>query len=79
MSDVHGSHSGGGHSTCPSGIPVELALLSILAAFAVAFGVLYRALTIITGRRKRSTGEGDEGAPVGSVFQFADLLWLGEF
>ena len=50
---MYGSHSGGGHSSCPAGVPVEFALLSILAAFGVAFGVLYIALTIATGRRKK--------------------------
>ena len=70
MSDVHGSHSGGGHSTCPSGIPVELALLSILAAFGVAFGVLYRALTLVTG--KRSAGYLVFDSPL------ADLFWSGK-
>jgi hypothetical protein len=28
--DSYGSHSGGGYDHCPEGIPVELALLSIL-------------------------------------------------
>ena len=88
-SDVmYGSHSGGGHSSCPAGVPVEFALLSILAAFGVAFGVLYQALTIITGRRKKRNAvepEGEEDAEtepepeVGFVFRFADFLWLGEF
>ena len=82
--DAYGSYSGGGHSSCPEGIPVELALLSILAAFGVAFGVLYMALTVKTGRRrKRSvTGEEVEGAEegyVGMAFQFADLFWFGKF
>ena len=85
---MYGSHSGGGHSSCPAGVPVEFALLSILAAFGVAFGVLYQALTIITGRRRKrnavdSEEEGDaEREPeseVGFVFRFADFLWLGEF
>ena len=85
-SDVmYGSHSGGGHSSCPAGVPVEFALLSILAAFGVAFGVLYQALTIITGRRrKRDAGESEEAETVpepevGFAFRFADFLWLGEF
>ena len=38
---------------CPEGIPVEFGLLSILAAFGVAFGVLYIALTMQIGRRKK--------------------------
>ena len=83
--DAYGAASGGGHSSCPEGIPVELALLSILAAFGVAFGVLYMALTVVTGgRKKRSvTGEeadeaGDEEGGVGMAFQFADLFWFGK-
>ena len=62
--DLFGAASGsglGGHY-CPEGVPVELGLLSILAAFGVAFGVLYMALTLTTaGRRKRSS-EGFEPA-----------------
>ena len=86
---MYGSHSSGGHSSCPAGVPVEFALLSILAAFGVAFGVLYQALTIITGRRRKRNAEGlleeEEDAniepepEVGFVFRFADFLWLGEF
>ena len=52
---VAASGGGYGHTECPQGIPVEFALLSILAAFGVAFGVLYMALTLTTAaRRKRS-------------------------
>ena len=86
-SDVYGSHSGGGHQSCPEGIPVELALLSILAAFGVAFGILFMAVTVQAGRRRKrdlpegSTSEGEEEADegVGWAFQFADLFWFGEF
>ena len=55
-----GAASGSGHSGhgCPEGIPVEIGLLSILAAFGVAFGVLYMALTLTTAaRRKRSSDD----------------------
>ena len=43
---------------CPQGIPIEFALLSILAAFGAAFGILYVALTQQTmgRRRRRSAG-----------------------
>ena len=34
-------------------MPVEFGLLSILAAFGVSFGILYMALTIILGGRRR--------------------------
>ena len=79
------SGSGGyGHQSCPAGVPVELALLSILAAFGVAFGVLYMALTQITGkRRRRSVDLGENLTPVKTevdfIFKFADLLLFGEF
>ena len=72
------------HQSCPAGVPVELALLSILAAFGVAFGVLYTALTQITGRRrKRSVDLVEKVTPVKTeedpIFKFADLLLFGEF
>ena len=80
---VAASGGGYGHTECPQGIPVEFALLSILAAFGVAFGVLFMALTQQTmGRRRRSTdGEGDDGeGVVGDLaFKFGDILWAGEF
>ena len=65
LNDLEAAASGGGHY-CPEGIPVELGLLSILAAFGVAFGILYRALTVATGRRKRSV-VGEEACGGGSV------------
>ena len=58
LGGLFGAASGDGHY-CPEGIPVELGLLSILAAFGVAFGVLYMALTIATGRRKKRSLEGN--------------------
>ena len=83
-----GAASGSGHSGhgCPEGIPVEIGLLSILAAFGVAFGVLYMALTQITGRRRRrsvdfSTDEKDTAVKteVDPIFKFADILLFGEY
>ena len=62
---LFGAASGLGHY-CPEGIPVELGLLSILAAFGVAFGVLYIALTIATGRRKKRSLEPDDSVVWGS-------------
>ena len=60
--DLLGAASGsgfGGHY-CPEGVPVELGLLSILAAFGVAFGVLYIALTLTTAGRRKKRSEEDE-------------------
>lgn len=62
---------------CPEGIPAEFALLSILAAFGVAFGVLYRALTLTTGsKRRRRNIEANF-----DIFMFSDILgdltWAG--
>ena len=63
-------HRSGYGGSCPEGIPVEFGLLSILAAFGVAFGVLYMALTIITGKRKkRSLEDEEEGACEASSIQ----------
>ena len=73
------------------GVPIEIALLTILAAFGVAFGVLYRALTLITGRRRRKRSllgqndgqaeqeeeeEADQG--VGGLFILQDFIWHGK-
>ena len=51
QADLYGAASSGYGSYCPEGIPVEQAIFAILAAFGVAFGVLYRAITM--GRRRR--------------------------
>jgi len=70
-SDMLGAASSGyGH--CPEGIPVEFALLSILAAFGVAFGILYRTLTLTTaGRKKREFGSFVFSSILG------DIAWAG--
>ena len=65
--------SGYGH--CPEGIPVEFALLSILAAFGAAFGFLYRGLTLKTaGRRKREFGTFTFSS---FMEETADYFWAG--
>ena len=71
--DLYGAASGGyGH--CPEGVPVEFALLSLLAAFGVAFGILYRALTLTTGGRKKRNSSNF------LIFHtaLADLFWSGK-
>ena len=50
--DLAGALSGYGGG-CPDGVPVEFGLLTILAAFGASFGILYRALTLTLGGRKR--------------------------
>jgi hypothetical protein len=75
--DLYAAASGyGGY--CPQGIPVELALCLLLGAFAITFGILYRAVTKITGGRRRKRRFLDAR----SVLQdyqdrFADFLWWG--
>uniref|UniRef100_A0A0K2TXH4 Uncharacterized protein n=1 Tax=Lepeophtheirus salmonis TaxID=72036 RepID=A0A0K2TXH4_LEPSM len=44
--------SGYEESYCPEGVPIETAVFAILGAFAVAFGILFRTVTQITGRRR---------------------------
>ena len=65
---------------CPEGIPAEFALLSILAAFGVAFGVLYRALTLTTGMKRKRKRRDDAGSEF-DIFMFGDILgdlsWAG--
>ena len=63
-------------SFCPDGVPLEFALLSLLAAFGAAFGILYVALTQAQGRRRRSGGT-SQGSFLLFNTEFADLLWTG--
>ena len=89
----YGSHSSyGGHSSyeshgkseyyCPEGIPVETALFAVLAAAGLSFGVLFMAITMITGmkRRKRGTpsleSENGYALPIYSEM-FSQVLWEG--
>lgn len=75
--DLYAAASGyGGY--CPEGIPVELALCLLLGGFALAFGILYRAVTKITGGRRRKK----RFLTVRSVLEeyqerLADFLWWG--
>ena len=84
LSDSLGAMSGYGHKIiyCPEGIPVELAIFSILAAFAVSFGILFRAASLAGRRRKKRFTSPDED------FQTwyedlkqaaADLAWFGRW
>ena len=58
-------------SFCPDGLPLEFALLTLLAAFGVAFGVLYTALTLTTMGR----GFDDDDSPLES--HLFDFVWSG--
>ena len=64
------------------GIPIELALLSILAAFGAAFGVLYVALTQQTMGRRRRRRSGsevhEEEERVAVSVKLADIFMFGE-
>ena len=61
--------SGGG---CEQGVPTELALLSILAAFGISFGILYMAATTNMARRRK------RGSDLSFGDMFSDVLWKGE-
>ena len=82
QADLTGTASGYGDYYCPEGIPIETALLCLLGAFGLAFGALFRAITLKTGgrRRKRSTGEFTTESTESSlsiIFMASDLLWSG--
>jgi len=83
QADLQGAFSSGG-GYCPEGIPVETAIFAALAAFGVAFGILYRAVTVTTGGRKKRDASGND-KPVSLMDEIgdhvADLLWwaLEEF
>ena len=78
QADLAGAFSSGG-GYCPEGIPVETAIFGILAAFGVAFGVLYRAVTVITaGRKKREAGAEPENVWDEIANHIADMFWWGK-
>ena len=73
--DLSAAASGYG-SYCPEGIPVETAIFGILGAFGVAFGILYRAVTIKTGGRRKRSATADE--QVSPQTRLADFVWYGK-
>ena len=77
QADLQGAFSSGG-GYCPEGIPVETAIFAALAAFGVAFGILYRAVTIATGRRRKRDISGND-EPISFMDEIgdhvADLYW----
>ena len=82
QADLSGTASGYGDYYCPEGIPIETALFCLLGAFGLAFGALFRAITLITGgrRRKRSTGEFTTKSTENNlsiIYLANDLLWSG--
>ncbi len=78
--DVVGAYSGYGSDHvvyCEEGIPIKQALFALLAAFAASFGFLYRAITQITGgRKKRALGDDSTWAER-AFMVLADMAWLG--
>ena len=82
QADLAGTASGYGDYYCPEGIPVETALFCLLGAFGLAFGILFRAITLKTGgrRKRRSTGESTPHNSPNSFsffYQLNDLAWSG--
>ena len=94
----YGGHSGfEGHSSysskighekseyyCPEGIPAETAIFATLAAAGLSFGVLFMAITMITGMERRKRGappyeyEDNNALPVYSKM-FSQILWEGMY
>ena len=88
----YGSHSSysskSGHAKseyyCPEGIPAETAIFATLAAAGLSFGVLFMAITMITGMERRKRGapsyayEDNNPLPVYSKM-FSQILWEGMY
>ena len=84
--DLDAAASGyGGHSYCPEGIPIETALFAVLGAAALSFGILFMAITMITGgkRKRREVDHMTQNAPADSSSSlhyshlFSDLIYQG--
>ena len=77
--DSYGSSGYGAHSYCPEGIPVETALFAITGAAALAFGILFMAITMITmmGRRRRRETSNENESPVSFSGVLSDLIYQG--
>ena len=79
QADLQGAFSSGG-GYCPDGIPVETAIFAALAAFGVSFGILYRAVTVTTGGRKKRDIS-DKSQPISFMEEIgdnvADIFWWG--
>ena len=67
----YGGYSGGG---CPQGVNQNTALLATAAAIAVGAGVIFRAITLQQGRRRRR----EAGAGGQLAGRLLDLLQQGE-
>ena len=75
FADLYPAASGFGGGYCEEGVPTEAALLAVLAAFAVSFGILYMASTTNMAGRKKRSGK-DEPTWTEKV---QDVLWKGDF
>ena len=80
VSDLVGAANGhGGHGGyCPGGVPVEFALLSIMAAFGASFGILYRTFTLETGGRRKRSHYQQNSIPNRIAQAAADFFWHGK-
>ena len=83
--DLEGAASGYGHEVyCPEGIPVETALFALLGASAIAFGILFMEITMITGAKRKKRELTTSNAVTvtsenGYFNSLADLVWQGMF
>ena len=84
--DSYGSHGSGygSHSYCPEGIPIETALFAVTGAAALAFGILFMAITMITmmgRRRRRETNDlkqnGEQEPPLLLSGVLSDFIYQG--
>lgn len=77
QADLVGAESGYGYGYCPSGIPIELAVCLLLGGFALAFGILYRAVTLKTAGRRKKRFDNDVNFYEDIQDRLSDLIWWG--
>ena len=77
QADLEGTASGYGEYYCPEGIPIETALFLLLAAAGLAFGILFRAITLKTGGRRKKRSNLDVENLVSMYDLLSDLIWSG--
>ena len=76
QADLEPAASGyGSQHYCPEGIPVETAIFAVLGAAALSFGILFMAITMITGaKRKKRAASNNESIQNENHLHFSGMF-----